>query len=115
MDQKKHPLISAKDVLKDELVGCGHQLQQINALLDILWRAAYHDANHGGYPEVVQLARKQVSAVSDHLIALASQLSVERSAKADLPAEKSSQAAQTSDVRLQPVDRPVQADLDKAS
>ncbi len=122
MDQKQHQLISSCSELQDELVGCGQQLQQINALLDILWRAACHDATHGGYPEVVQLARRQVSQVSDRVVSVAGKLKATDSptavnaVSADLTAEGTSKAKQqSSDVRLQSVERPINADLDKAS
>ena len=122
MDPKQRQLISSCSELQDELVGCGHQLQQINALLDILWRATCYDATHGGYPEVVQLARRQIGEVSDRVVLLADRLSmvdrpvsVEHSVNAVLNADENSQLEQTSDIRLQSVDPPIQADLDRAS
>ena len=118
MDPKQHQLISSCSELQNELVGCNHHLQQINALLDILWRAACHDATHGSYPEVIQLARKQVSEVSDRVILLADRLkpvSVGNPVNTDANIDENSQLEQAADIRLQSVENPVNADLDRAS
>ncbi len=74
MDSAQNQPKTAWITLKqDDLIALGHQLQRTNAFLDILWRAACHDANYGGYPEFVHLMRQQVGAISDGIISLANQ------------------------------------------
>ena len=74
MNPEPTRLISSIPTFKDELIGCSHRLQRTNACLDVLWRAACHDANHGGYPEFVALMRKQLSDISDCIGFLAGSL-----------------------------------------
>ena len=72
MDSAQNQPKTAWITLKQhDLIALGHRLQRTNAFLDILWRAACHDASYGGYPEFVQLMRQHLGAISDDLISLA--------------------------------------------
>ena len=96
---QNRPKASPIVVDQEDLIAVGHQLQRINAFLDILWRATYHDANHGGYPEFVQHIRQLLGATSDDTITMAQQSpSVERFIKANLkPTEATPSTANGSD------------------
>ena len=74
MNPEPTRMTSSIPTFKDDLVVCSHRLQRTNACLDVLWRAACHDANHGGYPEFVELMRQQLSDISDYIGFLAGSL-----------------------------------------
>ena len=92
---ENRPKASPIVIEKEDLIAVGHQMQRINACLDVLWRATCHDANHGGYPEFVQHMRQLLGAASDDTIAIAHQApSVERFIKANLNPTETAPAAE---------------------